>query len=212
MEFADTPNTSLELRPMTMASSVVTAAICYSKPPTPCEKGLPMFVGYKLPQRPQGFRALSPEGLRRILRGRDGSAILEMAFGLPILFMVLTGVFWTSISLYQKLQLAEAVSVGGRFIAVDRGDDDPCASTATKIYASAPGLQQSSMTLTFNINGVSTGASCPGSGGTANPNMVAGANAQITASYPCTIQFFPAYHTSGSKACTLQSSVVEVVQ
>jgi Flp pilus assembly protein TadG len=135
-----------------------------------------------------------------------------MAFALPILCMILTGIFFLSIALYQKLQLAEAVSVGGRYLAVDRGDTDPCASTALKIYASAPGLKPSSLTLNFTLNGVSSGSSCPGSSGNANGNMVPGANAQIDASYPCTLKFFNAFGTSNSTTCTIKASVVEIVQ
>lgn len=150
--------------------------------------------------------------LHRLLHGRRGSAIAEMAFTLPILCMILTGAFFLSVALFQKLQLAEAVSVGGRYLAVDRGDSDPCASTAAKIYASAPGLKTSSLTLTFTLNGVSTGASCPGSSGNANSSMVPGANAQIDASYPCTLKFFSAFGTSNSTACTIKATVVEIIQ
>lgn len=126
--------------------------------------------------------------------------------------MILTGIFWFSIALYQKLQLSEAISVGGRYIAVDRGDTDPCATTASKIYAAAPGLAQSNLTLSFTINGVPSGPSCPGSSGAANANMVSGANAQISATYPCTLVFFKAYGTSPSTVCDLKAAVVEVVQ
>lgn len=151
--------------------------------------------------------------LCRFLTGQKGSAIAEMAFGLPILLMVLTGIFSFSIVLYQKLQLAEAISVGGRYIAVDRGDNDPCKSAATKIYAAAPGLSQSSMSLSFTLNGVATnGATCPGSGTSANSNMVSGANAQISATYPCALNFFPAFGSATSMTCSLKSSVVEIVQ
>lgn len=149
---------------------------------------------------------------RGIVRGRQGSAIVELAFGLPILLLILTGIFWFSIALYQKLQLAEAISVGGRYLAVDRGDTDPCASAASKIYAAAPGLTQSNLTLNFTINGVPTGASCPGGSGAANGNMVSGANAQISASYPCTLVFFKAYGSSPSTVCDIKAAVVEVVQ
>jgi len=147
--------------------------------------------------------------LRGIFRARQGSAIVEMAFGLPILFLILTGIFAFSIALYQKLQLAEAISVGGRYLAVDRGDTDPCASAASKVYAAAPGMTKSSLTLNFTINGVPTGPSCPGSAGSANPNMVSGANAQISASYPCTLKF---YGDSASAVCSVKAAVVEVIQ
>lgn len=150
--------------------------------------------------------------LRGVVRAQQGSAIVELAMGLPILLMILTGIFWFSIALYQKLQIAEAISVGGRYIAVDRGDTDPCATTASKIYAAAPGIAQSNLTLKFTINGVSTGASCPGSSGAPNAYMVSGANAEISASYPCTLRFFNAYGSSPSTACNIKAAVVEVVQ
>ncbi len=158
--------------------------------------------------------ASGPTGrsFRRILRGRQGSAVVEMALGLPLIFLIFTGIFWFSIALYQKLQLAEAVSVGGRYLAIDRGDTNPCSSAASQIYNAAPGLTQSNLTLTFTINGVPTGASCPGVSGAANANMVAGANAEIHASYPCTLIFFSAYGSSPSTTCNVKAAVVEVIQ
>jgi Flp pilus assembly protein TadG len=150
--------------------------------------------------------------IRGFLRERRGSAVVEMAFGIPILFLILTGIFWFSIALDQKVQLAEAISVGGRYLAIDRGDTDPCASSASKIYAAAPGLTQSSLSLTFTINGVATGASCPGSSGQANANMISGANAEISASYPCTLTFFSAYGSSPSTTCNIKAAIEEVIQ
>ena len=137
-----------------------------------------------------------------------GGAMLEMAISLPVVLLLMTGIFSFSIALYQKLQLAEAVSNGGRLLAVDRGDTDPCKTVATAIYAAAPGLTQSNMTLTFVLNGVSTGATCPGTAGAANSNMVAGGNAQVTATYPITIGVYG--KSWGSY--TLTTQITEVVQ
>lgn len=131
---------------------------------------------------------------------------------LPIFLMILIALFTFSIVIYQKFELAEAVSIGGRFLAVDRGDTDPCAATATKIYNAAPGLTQSKLTLTFTLNGVATGATCPGASGAANANMISGDNAQILASYPCSYLVFPAFGNSYSSTCVLQAQITEVVQ
>lgn len=135
-----------------------------------------------------------------------------MAFGLPIMCLIFTAIFWYSLALYQKLELAEAVSVGGRYLSIDRGDTNPCSSAASKVYASAPGLTQSDITLAFTINGVLTGATCAGSSGQANANMIAGADAEISASYPCTLKFFKAYGNSPSTACNIKAAVVEIIQ
>lgn len=162
---------------------------------------------------PQSKRGAMLSRLARALPAQHGGALVETAVSIPLLFMIFVGIFSFSMVLNQKLQLAEAVSVGGRFLAVDRGDNDPCASAAAKIYAAAPGLSQSKLSLTFTLNGVSTsGASCPGSAGGANANMVSGDNAQISATYPCSFYFFSAFGSKFTTACSLTSTVTELVQ
>ena len=70
----------------------------------------------------------------------EGGALVEMAVTLPIVMAVMTGIFSFSIALYQKLQLAEAVSNAGHLLATDRGDTDPCTTATNAVYAAAPGL------------------------------------------------------------------------
>jgi len=48
-----------------------------------------------------------------------------MAVTLPIVMAVMTGIFSFSIALYQKLQLAEAVSNAGHMLVTDGGDNGP---------------------------------------------------------------------------------------
>ncbi|HEY2860610.1 MAG TPA: TadE/TadG family type IV pilus assembly protein [Terracidiphilus sp.] len=147
------------------------------------------------------------------LASTEGAAMVEMALTVPIVFMLLLGMFSLSMALYQKLALAEAVSVGGRFLAIDRGDNDPCTSTTSKITAAAPGLTSSKMGFTYTLNGVkTTGTGCAGSSGSANANMISGANAQISVTYPCVLNWFPAFGNVSSTTCSLQSQIVEVIQ
>ena len=149
---------------------------------------------------------------RSLLRGEnEGGALVELAVTLPVVMIIMTGIFSFSIALYQKLQLAEAVSVGGRFLAVDRGDTDPCAATTAKIDAAAPGLTAASINLTYTLNGVSQGSgttSCPGKSGAANADMVAGGYAQIVASYPCSLTVYGMKFST----CSLGTQITEVVQ
>ena len=107
-----------------------------------------------------------------------GSALIEMALSVPIMLMLLTGLFSFGMTLCQKLQLAEALSSGGRVLAADRGDIDPCAVATSAIYAAAPSLKSSDVVLSYTIGGVSYGSnvkSCPGTGNSANSAMTAGA-------------------------------------
>jgi Flp pilus assembly protein TadG len=131
-----------------------------------------------------------------------------MALTLPLMMLVMTGIFSFSIALYQKLELAEAVSNGGRVLAVDRGDTDPCSTVASAIYATTPSLTRANLTLNFVLNGVPTGSSCAGSGGTPNANMVQGGTAQVSASYTCSIGVY-GFNYPG---CTLGTQITEVVQ
>jgi Flp pilus assembly protein TadG len=140
-----------------------------------------------------------------------GSALIEMALALPIMMMMLTGIFSFSMVLYQKLQLAEALSAGGRVLAADRGDIDPCKTVTSAIYAAAPGLQSSNIGLTYTIGGVNYGSAtttCPGAGNTANASMTAGGTAQIQATYPCNLTVYGVKFSS----CSLGTQIAENVQ
>lgn len=152
----------------------------------------------------------------RAFFGRDseGSALVEMALSLPILLAIMTGIFSFSIALYQKLQLAEGVSTAGRVLAVDRGAVDPCLDATNALYAAAPGLAQNQIALVYTLNGVVTNAkSCPIAGANGNPNMGAGKNAQIQATYSgCILNVFNMWGGSMHGSCTLYSQVTEVVQ
>ncbi len=41
-------------------------------------------------------------------RDNEGGALVEMAISLPILLLIMTGIFSFSVALYQKLQLARS--------------------------------------------------------------------------------------------------------
>ncbi len=148
---------------------------------------------------------------RLLNRSQDeGSAVVEMAVTLPLIMLIMTGIFSISTALYQKLQLAEAISSAGRALAVDRGDHDPCATTVNAIYAAAPGLSKTSLTITITLNGVATtSGTCPGSG-TSNPNtnLAEGSNAVVSATYPTGLAIFGAKYASFNMA----SQITEVVQ
>ena len=148
---------------------------------------------------------------RRGVCGEDGGALVEMAVTLPIVMAVMTGIFSFSIALYQKLQLAEAVSNAGHMLVTDRGDNDPCTTATNAIYAAAPGLTQSNIILTYTLNGNNYGTgttACAAGAGAANANMVAGKNAEIQATYGCTLGVYGMRYTS----CSLASQITEVVQ
>lgn len=159
-----------------------------------------------------GIRSFVPR-LRAVLR-TEGGALVEMALTLPVVLIIMTGIFTFSIALNQRLQLTEAVNAGGRALALDRGDKDPCTTVSNIIYAAAPGLAKANMTISFSLNGVKSpgtqGATtaCDPSGTSANPNLILGDNAQINVSYPCTL----IWYKTNFGACSLTSQITEQVQ
>lgn len=155
--------------------------------------------------------------LRAFARSRaEGSALVELAVTLPIIFLIMTGIFAFSIALYQKLALAEGASAGARLLATERGQVDPCSATASAVIAAAPSLNSSEITYTIvldgntQVNGVqgSSNVTCAGSKNTANTYMVSGAAASLTLSYPCTIKVYN-FNFAG---CSLGTSVSEEIQ
>ena len=152
-------------------------------------------------------------GVRAILNSRsEGSALVETAVTLPLVLFLMTGIFAFSIALYQKMELEEAVSTGARTIAAARGVTDPCLAATQAIQAATPSLIQKSLTITYSLNGepnaspavagTSEGTSCSGF------SLSSGANAVVTATYPCTLNVY-----GGNFApCTMTSQVTEVIQ
>jgi Flp pilus assembly protein TadG len=129
--------------------------------------------------------------LSRMRSSREGGAMVEIALLLPMMMLVPTGICSLATPIFQKLQLTDAVANGGRVLAFDRGAIDPCQHATQVIYAAAPGLEKSQITLSFTLNGVRYGdgvTSCPGASGGKNANMVAGQTAIVKATYPTVIR------------------------
>lgn len=145
------------------------------------------------------------------LRSSQGNALVEIAVTMPIVFMLLTGVFSLTLALSQKVELTESVADGGRVLAVERGDTDPCKVATQTIDKTMLGLDSSKLTLSYNLNGTAYGSgvtTCAGPNSGANTDMVQGKTATITASYPCLITVY------GSPLinCTLGTQISEVIQ
>jgi Flp pilus assembly protein TadG len=118
----------------------------------------------------------------------QGGALVETAVSMPIILLVMTGIFSFSVALHQKLALAEAVAAGGRVLAVERGDTDPCQKATDAIYAAAPTLNKSNLKISYVLDGAAVGSNvttCPD-----NPNMTPGRAAQITATYPIAVSIY----------------------
>src|ERR1700761_7198494 len=119
----------------------------------------------------------------------EGGALVEMALVIPILMLIVTAIFAFGIGLNNYLELTDAVSIAARQLAISRGQTtNPCAQAVTTIENAAPQLKPANLTFSFVLNGTSySGTSCSSTSTTtgAAGNLVQGASAQLTVSYPC---------------------------
>lgn len=146
--------------------------------------------------------------MKRLGSDSEGGALVEMAVTLPLIMLIMTGIFSFSMALYQKLQLAEAVSNAGRYLATARGVDDPCARTINAVYDASPGLSHDSkvMTITLTQDGTNLPATCPTTA--TSETLTQGHNVSILVTYNTNL----AVYGSGFSALNLQSQIAEVVQ
>ena len=147
------------------------------------------------------------EKLRAFLcSGSEGGALVEIAMTLPILLMVMLGIFRFGIALNNQLTLTQAVGTGAQFLQQIRTNTtDPCADTFAKIRSAAPYLTSSNISITVTMNGTTpsqSGNSCSG----AQSNLAQGAPVQVAATYPCNLTIYGANLAPG---CLLHAQVTE---
>ncbi len=136
----------------------------------------------------------------------EGGSLVEMAVMLPLIMLIMTGIFSFSTALYQKLQLAEAVSSIGHYLATARGDADPCATAISSLKNAAPGLDSTKMTVTLTQNSTDLPTSCPTT--PTSSTLSAGSMITVKAYYPTGLALYGSNYAS----INLGSQISEVVQ
>jgi Flp pilus assembly protein TadG len=160
----------------------------------------------------------------RLRSGDAGSTVAETALVLPVLLVVLTGIFSFGIILNQYLVLTNAVNGGARgFAASAPGSDggysimdsgDPCKYAATTIQNSTSNLNASNLSYTITYTTAKTSAVTTYNGtGSSSPScsdlpMSQGDSVEIQAVYPVT----PVMFGWTSKTYSLTAQSTELVQ
>ncbi|QNI33454.1 pilus assembly protein [Alloacidobacterium dinghuense] len=162
--------------------------------------------------------------LRARLRAEkdEGQSLLEFALSLPVLLLIVTGMAIFGIAISNYLTMTSAVSTGAQYLGIDRNNTtDPCKDAAGAFANAAPNLNSASLKFSFVLNGTSypssgsysglSAASCSSSSTTtgAAGNLVAGQPAQMTVTYPCSLQVYGHNYWSG---CNLGVQMTEIVQ
>jgi Flp pilus assembly protein TadG len=161
-----------------------------------------------MPSDPGGTPPPRRTADRQRRRGEDGQSLVEFALILPILLLVLVGIFKCGVVYNNYIQLTNAVDVGARQFAEERGQAAPCTDTGADAAAVATGLTTSSITLTMVETGTTNSYVYPAATGTC-PTLTAGQSSTVTGSYPCNLTIMGINFDPG---CTLTASATEIVQ
>ena len=162
--------------------------------------------------------------LRFLLRAIDdtGGAMVEFAMILPLLMLMVTGIFSFGIACNNYLELTEATSSGAlEFSQLRSNTTDLCADTAKAVYLGAPYLTQTNMkfsyaiissggTTTWSNNYTGGSVTCPAAS-TSPPtsDLVQGATASLTVTYPCNLSV---YGWNYAPSCLLKAQTSELIQ
>ncbi len=109
--------------------------------------------------------------------------MFEFAMVLPLLSMLLVGIIYGGITFYDYVTLADAVAVGARTIATNRGagtgPPTACSMGETALDNAATNLKSGSLTISAET--------FTGPGGSVCSALVAGDYVTVTATYPCSM-------------------------
>jgi len=133
---------------------------------------------------------------------------VEFALVVPVLLLVLLGIFKCGVVYNNYIQLTNAVDVGARQFAEERGQTAPCTDAAAAADDVAAGLATSSLTLTMSQEGASPAYVYPAETGSC-PTLAAGDYSTVSGSYPCNLSLMGINFAPG---CTLSASATEIVQ
>lgn len=171
--------------------------------------------GCSLPADSKGLRVQARSRMARVgafLRsGEGGQALVEIAITIPILLLLLTGIYTFGIAYANKLALTNGVGEAAQYLQVNRANSttaDPCAAAWSALTAAAPTLASGgiTMTVTFDTGATGggtakTGTSCSSQG--SSFQSLSGVTNEVSATYPCNLAIYGRAFAS----CTIQAAV-----
>jgi Flp pilus assembly protein TadG len=147
---------------------------------------------------------------RSVRQKEDGQAVVEFALVLPVLMLIVVGIFKFGIVFNNYLQLTDAVRAGARQLAIERGQGAPCLDAQGEVYAAAGSLDTTKLGVTM-VDPPQAAYSVSGSNGvsaTPCPTLASGDAATVSASYSCDLSFLQIVLPN----CTISASSTERVE
>jgi Flp pilus assembly protein TadG len=156
--------------------------------------------------------------------GEDGQSLVEFGIVVPLLLLVLTGIFSFGVIFNQYQVLTNATNSAARAFALSAGgaanststapSADPCAYVATIVSGDVPGVNTTNLNykIVYTVNSTSASTTYTGTGSTAptcaNLLMNSSDTVQVTVTYPVTALLY----SWTSKSYTLTATSTEFVQ
>ena len=115
----------------------------------------PTFAACEKNSRPTLIKFAFAETIRRAMKMRDvsGTALIEFAFVMPLLMMMLVGMFMFGITIHDYISVTGAAEAGMLQLTVSRGSTTSWTNTTNVIYAAAPTLLRANLTVSVSVNG-----------------------------------------------------------
>jgi Flp pilus assembly protein TadG len=162
--------------------------------------------------------------LRDLARDCDGTALVEFAALLPLLLALMVGIAQMGLIFSNYIMLTNATGAGALLFSQSRSLPNPYTTTVSQIQtAASPPLTQASLTITTKVGNTA----CTSDSGCL-ALLVAGAQASVTVTYPCTLllpaaslSWLQIFNTNDSQTvggnttfnfCPLTTTLTEYVQ
>jgi Flp pilus assembly protein TadG len=115
--------------------------------------------------------------MRRTAGRQDGQALVEFAFVVPVLLLIILGIVQFGILFNNYITLTDAVRAGARQAAVSRTLPNPTQVTTDRVRRSAAGLDSNKLTVSVAVWDPATSSAIWAQGG----------DVTVTARYPFSI-------------------------
>jgi Flp pilus assembly protein TadG len=182
--------------------------------------------GQKIMDMPIGRRVEASMKLRVKARctseraGQRGQALVEFAFLLPLLMVILLGVIVFGVAINNYLELTNGTTAGAQALAISRGQaTDPCAAVTAPFYNAAFNLTQTNVKFTITVSSpppsptvlytLANNQANP-SCAAATADLIQGDTATVLVTYPCNLKVFGV--NFAPNPCTLTAQTAESIQ
>jgi Flp pilus assembly protein TadG len=149
-----------------------------------------------------------------VARDHTGSALVEFAFVLPVLLLLMLGLVQFGMMFYNYILVTNAAATGAREFSISRLDSSPYTDTESAINSATTNLSGLTITMSVNGTGCSTDSACQ----TALQNAYTAAAippepVSVTVSFACTSNaIMPAYLINLTGICPLKSTMQQPVE